>query len=168
MHRQPLHAEIFSAPERFRDREMPKERRVRPSPKPVGRPAYRPSLDERQTVEEMKFCGESDATIARSLGISEPTLRKHFVDELNNGHANRRKEVIGLMFQSARSGNVSAQKKLEEIGRVAGAEAEFERQSKPRAEARLGKKEQAKREAETAGAGTDWGDDLDVGSARLN
>jgi hypothetical protein len=86
-----------------------------------GRPAYRPSIEDRKTVEQMKFCGESDNTIARALNIDPDTLRKHFADELADGHAQRRKEVIGLMFDAARSGNVAAIKKLEEMGRVAAA-----------------------------------------------
>ncbi len=83
-----------------------------------GRPTYRPSLEDRQTVEEMKFVGESDNMIARALGIDPDTLRKHFANELADGHAQRRKEIIGLLFKSARDGNVAAQKKLEEMGRV--------------------------------------------------
>ena len=95
--------------------EQPKTTRKR------GRPAYRPTLEDRQIVEQMKFCGESDTTIARALGIDPDTMRKHFPDELADGHAHRRKEVIGLLFTAARNGNVAATKKLEEMGRAAGA-----------------------------------------------
>jgi len=114
-----------------------------------GRPSYRPSLEDRQTVEEMKFVGESDNTIARALGIDPDTLRKHFADELTGGHAQRRKEVIGLLFKSARDGNVAAQKKLEEMGRAAGA-AESVKQRETKAP-KLGKKEEKKAAAEAVG-----------------
>lgn len=111
-----------------------------------GRPAFRATIEQRRTVEEMKFCGESDATIARALGIDPDTLRKHFADELADGHAQRRKEVIGLLFTSARGGNVSAQKKLEEMGRVASAEASVKaRETKA---VKLGKKEEQQQAAE--------------------
>lgn len=111
-----------------------------------GRPAYRPSLEDRQTVEQMKFVGESDNTIARALAIDPDTLRKHFADELADGHAQRRKEVIGLLFESARGGNASAQKKLEEMGRIAGA-ADAVKERETRAP-KLGKKEERKIAAE--------------------
>lgn len=116
---------------------------------PGGRPPYRPSLADRQTVEEMKFVGESDNTIARALGIDPDTLRKHFADEIADGHAQRRKEVVGLLFKSARDGNVAAQKKLEEMGRVAGAaEAVKQRGAK---ETKPGKKEEQQMAAEKVG-----------------
>ena len=98
--------------------EKPKTRKQAPK---GGRPPYKPTLEGRQRVEEMKFCGESDNCIARALGIDVDTLRKHFEDELQDGHAQRRSEVIGLMFDAARKGNVSAMKRLDEMGRAAGA-----------------------------------------------
>jgi len=111
-------------------------------PRKRGRPEYRPTLEDRQTVEQMKFCGESDNTIARALSIDPDTLRKHFVDELADGHAQRRKEVIGLLFKSARDGNVAAQKKLEEMGRLAGAAGVLKDREKKAP--KLGKKEEQK------------------------
>ena len=112
------------------------------APRKRGRPAFRPTIEQRQTVEEMKFCGESENTIARALNIDPDTLRKHFAAELADGHAQRRKEVIGMLFTSARSGNVSAQKKLEEMGRVAAAEEAVKGREK--AAPKLGKKEERK------------------------
>src|SRR5688572_16790694 len=117
--------------------EKPKRPKA-PARKP-GRPEYRATIEQRQTVEEMKFCGESDNTIARALGIDPDTLRKHFADELADGHAQRRKEVIGMLFTSARGGNVAAQKKLEEMGRAAGAAAAVKSREAP--SAKIGKKE---------------------------
>lgn len=111
-------------------------------PAKIGRPEYRASLESRRTVEEMKFVGESDNTIARALGIDPDTLRKHFSEELADGHAQRRKEVIGLLFKSARDGNVSAQKKLEEMGRVGVASVSVKAREKK--EPKIGKKEEQK------------------------
>ncbi|NLS07619.1 hypothetical protein HGP14_30615 [Rhizobium sp. P32RR-XVIII] len=116
-----------------------------------GRPSYRPSLEDRKTVEEMKFVGESDNTIARSLGIDPDTLRKHFPDELADGHAQRRKEVIGLLFKSARDGNVAAQKKLEEMGRASGAADAVKARETKASEPRRGKKEEQKAAAKAVG-----------------
>lgn len=124
-----------------------KPKRPKASGRKPGRPEYRATIEQRRTVEEMKFCGESDNTIARALGIDPDTLRKHFPDELADGHAQRRKEVIGMLFASARSGNVAAQKKLEEMGRVsAAAGAVKQRETKA---APLGKKEQQQQAAES-------------------
>lgn len=135
-----------------------------------GRPAWKPTATVRRTVEEMRSCGESEATIARSLGIDADTLRKHCADELDNGFSHRRREVIGLLYKSARSGNVTAQKRLEEMTRLAGAAAEFDEKSKqpgapaaapaPVRAAKRGKKEVQRDEAFTAGANSEWGEDL--------
>lgn len=114
-----------------------------------GRPEYRPTLKQRETVEQMKFCGESENTIARALGIDVGTLRKHFAEELENGHANRRREVIGYLFEAAASKNVAAIKKLEEMGRVAGAAESVK--GRERAAQKLGKKEERKIAAENVG-----------------
>lgn len=93
-------------------------------------------------VEQMKFCGESEHTIAAALGIDVDTLRKHLARELATGHANRRREVVNLLFASARDGNVSAQRKLEEIGKIAGAAEAVKRREAPAP--KLGKKEEQK------------------------
>ena len=114
-----------------------------------GSPEHRPTIEMRQTVEEMKFCGESEDVIARALGISTPTLRKHYAVELSDGHSNRRKEVIGLLFTAARKGNVSAAKRLDEMGRVAGAAEAVKRREAPAP--KLGKKEQQQEAASQVG-----------------
>lgn len=133
----------------------------------MGRPEFKPSLDQRQTVERMKYFGEPETVIARALRIDVNTLRKHFADELADGYASRRKEVVDLLFDSARDGNVSARKRLEEIGRVSGAAAEFESRQEP-SPPKLGKKDEATIAAQTAGTGSDWGDDLIAPGQRPN
>jgi hypothetical protein len=119
------------------------------APRSGGRPEYRPTIEARQTVEQMRFVGESEDVIARALGISTPTLRKHFKEELADGHAQRRKEVIGLLFAAARDKNVAAMKKLEEMGRVAGAAEAVKRRETP--PPKLGKKEQQQEAAAEVG-----------------
>ncbi|MER8615984.1 hypothetical protein NKG99_03885 [Mesorhizobium sp. M1409] len=136
-----------------------------------GRPTWKPTATIRRTVEEMRSCGESEATIARSLGIDADTLRKHCADELDNGFSHRRREVIGLLYKSARTGNVTAQKRLEEMTRLAGAAEEFDARQKdagagtapqpPAARSvKRGKKEVQRDEAFSAGANSEWGEDL--------
>lgn len=119
----------------------------------------------KRTVEEMVSCGESENTVARGLGIDVDTMRKHFPNELLNGGSKRRKELIELLFSSARKGNVSAQKKLVEMTAVAAAAAEFERPEAAAAPVKApkrGKKELADEAASTAGIGTDWKSDLET------
>ncbi|MBL8576136.1 MAG: hypothetical protein JNK47_02835 [Mesorhizobium sp.] len=108
-----------------------------------GRPAFKPSDDQRTTVERMRFCGDSEAVIARAIGIDPDTLRKYFRDQLDNGHARRRKEVVDVLFEAAAKHNVAAAKRLEEMGRAGGAAQEIEARSKEPAKAKLGKKEAA-------------------------
>jgi hypothetical protein len=129
---------------------MTKQQKPKASGEGVGgRPPYRPTLKDRIAVEQMKFCGEADAVIARALGIDVRTMQKHFAEELENGHANRRREVIGYLFEAAEAKNVAAIKKLEEMGRVGAAtEAGAKRE---KAAPKLGKKEERKIAAENVG-----------------
>lgn len=118
----------------------------------------------------MRSCGESENTIAKSLGVDVDTLRKHCSEELDSGFSNRRREVIGMLYKSARSGNVTAQKRLEEMTRLAGAAADFDAaKNKPGAETpatppvrtlKRGKKEIQRDEAISAGINSEWGEDL--------
>jgi predicted RNA-binding Zn ribbon-like protein len=89
--------------------------------KSAGRPEFRPTPRIRQKVEQLIGCGMSQDAVARAIGISTPTLVKHFAEELANGVATKRSEIIGMLFKSAKSGNVTAQKKLEEMNRLAAA-----------------------------------------------
>jgi hypothetical protein len=115
---------------------------------------HRPTPELRLTVERMIACGEAQNTVARSLCIDDDTLRKHYSDEIAFGWANRRKEIVELLFESARKGNISAQKRLEEITRAVGAaESVNSRGEKPAKEVALGKKEQRQAAAENIGDG---------------
>jgi hypothetical protein len=116
---------------------------------PRGRPEFRPTTLMRRAVEQMAAVGERHETIARAIGISGVTLAKYFAGELLDGRSKRRREVVDLLFRSARSGNVSAQKKLEEM---TGATPAVPQSDAPK----IGKKERANVEAENAAEGTSW------------
>lgn len=75
---------------------------------PSGRPSYRPLPSEREKVEVWSAAGMSQREIALALGISEPTLREHFRDELDFGPAKRRAEALTMLHKAARDGNVAA------------------------------------------------------------
>lgn len=103
-----------------------------------GRPAYEPTDDARKNVRILKACGMSHEAIAEVLGISEPTLKKHFFLDLDIATAVVRAELILARYNSAMSGNVSAQNKM--IERVEANAAQEKRA--PDKEPKLGKKEE--------------------------
>jgi predicted transcriptional regulator len=115
-----------------------------------GRPAFKPTPALKRKVEELVSCGMSKDDVARALGISTPTLVKHFDEELSNGTAKKRAEVIGMLYKAAKGGNVTAQKKLEEMSRAAGAAESVKQRGEPKAP-KTGKKEEQKAAAEAVG-----------------
>ncbi len=52
-----------------------------------GRPSYEPTDKDRRVVEMMAGWSIPEERIAKVLGIDPKTLRKHFADELEVGHA---------------------------------------------------------------------------------
>jgi hypothetical protein len=135
-----------SVPKPSKPKKRAKSNKAVANGKKGGRPVWQPSIDERTTVEQMKFCGESEAMIARALRVDVDTLRKHCPYELENGYANRRKEVTAWLFKAAKEGNVSAIKRLDEMGKLSrAAGALSERVNSPPGQAKptkLGKKEE--------------------------
>ncbi len=133
-----------------------------------GRPAFKPTPALRRKVEQCVFGGMPKTEIAAGLGIDENTLRKHFEHELHIGLSRRRVEVLDLLFSAARKGNVTAQKKLEEMGARAAAEANFH--DRPEKEPhhpdaapkppKLGKKEVATASARDMLHDEEWGPDI--------
>lgn len=93
--------------------------KIKVVPMKRGRPAYQPTVEQRFTVEQLAFVGESNATIARALGIDPDTLRRHFANELADGYAQRRAELIGILFDAARAGKVAAVAALDKMSRGA-------------------------------------------------
>ncbi|MFC6792706.1 hypothetical protein ACFQE0_26000 [Methylobacterium komagatae] len=62
------------------------------------------------------------------------------------------------MFAKARTGNATLIKELHDLTRLVGAQRAVE--AEPDMPMRRGKKEEAQEAAQTAGVGTEWGDDL--------
>ena len=130
--------------------------------RPVGRPRHVPTPETRQMVTELMAVGVIEGDIALRLRLDQKTLAKHYDEELRFGRVERRAEVVGLLFGAARKGNVTALKHLEGMTAVAGAESSISAPDRAVASpsSRLGKKEQALIDANGAGAGTEWADDL--------
>src|SRR5947207_13830242 len=75
----------------------------------MGRRAHKPDPAQRKQVEAMAAYGIPEADISRVVRIDPKTLRKHYRDELDMGETKANAQVAGFLFNSARSGNVSAQ-----------------------------------------------------------
>lgn len=117
-----------------------------PGNKNSGRKAYQPTDEEREKVRVLKAGGMSNEAIAEAIGISEPTLSKHFSSDLEIGAAKVTAEVLMARYRSAMGGNVSAQNKmLEQVGAVRA------RDKRAPAPPKLGKKEQQALAAKSIG-----------------
>jgi transposase-like protein len=123
----------------------------------AGRPEFQPTAELRDKVELLRACGMSVEDIARAIGIARTTLEKHFSEELQMGPARKRAEFMGWLTESAKKGNVSAQKKLIELVDAKAAREEREEfLDAASVKTKVGKKEQAAIDAQTAGDGTGW------------
>jgi hypothetical protein len=126
--------------------------------KKKGRKPFKATARLRKRVEELTFVGMSQDDIARAIGCSTPTLVKFFPEELATGAAKKNAEAWSLLWKNARSGNVSAQKKLVEEGRLAAAAAGAGNPKPVMPTGKVGKKQLEAAAAEGAGGeGTEWG-----------
>lgn len=75
----------------------------------MGRRAHQPDPALRRQVEAMAAYGIPETDISRVVGIDAKTLRKHYREELDLGETKANAQVAGFLFNSARSGNVTAQ-----------------------------------------------------------
>lgn len=97
----------------------------------------------------------SHEEMAIALGITRPTLEKHFAFELSEGAYKKRMEAFDALHRAAKKGNVAAIRQyMSMVPRVsvpptAPAPA-------PTKEEPVGKKAQAQTDATTAGQGTEW------------
>ena len=135
-----------------------------------GRPAFKATPALREKVELLVASGMSQDNIAHVIGCSDVTLREYFHAELAHGAAKKRAEMIELLRKNAKRGNVTAQRTLATLFDQTVAAQTFTApeaaDEKPAKAPKLGKKEAAAQEAESAGVGTAWGDDLHIGTGR--
>lgn len=69
--------------------------------KPGGRPPHKPSDKERQQVQLLVAAGLTHDFIARIIGVSDETLRKHYRDELDLGQAKVVAQVVNSLLKKA-------------------------------------------------------------------
>jgi len=135
-----------------------------------GRPPHEATARNRNKVMVLLALGWAPKRIAGTLGISGPTLRKHYFSELRSRTVmlDRLKAAhLTTLLEQMRAGNVQA---IKEMGRIidradaalfglgSGSDDDEDEAAPPRRPA--GKKEQAAIAAQSAGEGTIWGNDL--------
>ncbi len=84
------------------------------TPQPAVRPSHTPSKESRALVKVMAAGGIEQAHMAGALGISRPTLRKHYKTEIAHGGSEANAQVVAALFKAAvgsanAPGNVKAQ-----------------------------------------------------------
>lgn len=121
-----------------------------------GRPSWEPTEAQRKDVLAMAGFGFPLGDIAKALGVSIPTLRKHCKSELGRGHVIADAKVANTLFSVATDPRhprcVTAAIWWEKTRR--GLNAPTASEESP------GKKERAAQAAQTAGEDTIWGEDL--------
>ncbi len=119
-----------------------------PLPAPVekrGRPAHAVTESKRLRVAVLRSLNKTAGEIALAMDISERTLRAYYKKELRVGLHQKRAEVMVRLWEQVEKGNVSAmreflrQTKDSDLGPAIAAQ--------PKAERKLGKKEQAMKDA---------------------
>lgn len=119
---------------------------------PLGRPPYAPTEKDRSMVRAMIGFGIQDYEIARVLGISAPTLRKYYADELAVGHIEMNAKVANSLYKRATGDGPDAVKAA-----MFWLECRAGWRRSPREEFNHpGKKEQRIIDARTAEVGTTW------------
>lgn len=135
-----------------------------PMPEPrekAGRPEHVATDENRNKIMMLMVFGLSNKEIADAIGISQPTLRKHYLQQL----AERRRSRLqldairyGALFEKVKTGDVPAMKELDKLlsrhdqamlaKKVAGRDSENIRHKDAD---KLGKKEQRKVDAHDVG-----------------
>lgn len=111
-----------------------------------GRPEYVPTDKERAQVRLLAAMGVRDYEIAKVIGISHPTLGKHFWQELEVAHIEANAKVAQSLFKQATG----------EKPNVTAAIFWLKCRAGWREDAELGKKEQVMAASEGAARGTTW------------
>lgn len=126
-------------------------------PRPPGRPRHEPTPVSRAHVERACACGIPELLIARIVGITAPTLRLHYREELDTGLHKANLAVANNLFRQATKDDPKAIRAIEFWLACRAGWTRFASAPVDKVEP-LGKKQIAEREAETAAEGTEWSD----------
>ncbi len=127
-----------------------------------GRPPYQPTESDRNKIKLLLALGWSNERVANGVGISPATLKRYFRAELKERDAMRdRLEArrFEIAMEQANGGNIGA---LRELGRLIERSDLMTIPPKPatapeQRDEKLGKKERAVRDAQTAHENNSWG-----------
>lgn len=132
-------------------------------PKPEKAIVIAPNL----LVEQMVVAGDPHEMIARAVNCPISEFESRFADEIANGAARRRCEALDLLWRKAREGHPASIKEVITLTGASMGEAAFRREAEKSEETDPapkkrppGKRELAHAAAQTAGEGTEWGEDL--------
>lgn len=142
-----------------------------------GRPPYEPTERDRNKIKLLLALGWSIERMANGIGVSPATVKRYFRAELKERDAMRDRldaRRFELAMEQANAGNVAA---LKELGKMIERsdtmlidarlrQAQGDRKPE-KEEKQIGKKEQQKLDAKTAGEGSSWGNDLLPGVHRV-
>jgi hypothetical protein len=67
----------------------------------MGRPAHKPDPASRRQVEALAGYGAPEIDIAGVVGIDPKSLRKHYREELDNGHVKANAKVAENLYRKA-------------------------------------------------------------------
>lgn len=126
---------------------------------PRGRKRHKriPQLAEKVAV--LRGAGLTPANIALRVGLSEPTLRKYYFRELEEGATLARAVLVESLWAKAKSGSAAAARMIrEEFDKGQAAIPVSRRRTDEAKPEKLGKKAQAAVDAQSAHEGTTWGD----------
>lgn len=123
---------------------------------PGGRPSHQPTDRDRQMVEVLSGFAIPLERIAQVIGVSRPTLQRHYQTEINVGAAKVEATLIGNLLAIAKGKNGTALKAIMfSLHCRFGWSAYVPR---PTEDKPLGKKEAAEIEAQTAHEDSEWSD----------
>lgn len=136
-----------------------------PLPRNLGRAGRNEHVATAENIDKVRallLAGWRGDAIAQELGISEPTLRKHYFRTIDAARrqalAESRAKVMVQLAGAAGTGNVSAMKELLRV--IGEQEMSLGLVMRPEPDApapRPGKKEQAQSDSVSAHEGTTWG-----------
>ena len=121
---------------------------------PRGRRKPRINNELRDRVAMLSAAGMDRQAIADAVGCSERTLRTYFLPELNEGKSAKRAEMLEALWIAGKGGNVAAMKAFLAFSDKADA---LPRVTAAAKSPKLGKKEQAVRDAEDGHHESGWG-----------
>lgn len=124
-------------------------------PKKAGRPPHAPTEALRRQVEMMTAFGNTAAEICAIIGISEPTLRLHYRDEIDQGQVKATNAVALNLFRQATKDDPKAVEAAKFYLKCRAGWSEHAPMSKFNT---LGKKELQDIAGQTLGEGSGWGD----------